>query len=270
MTCDCGASMCYLCRQPVRDYKHFYGQGGVPQAGQTCPLWSDNNSIHERDVARGALEAKSEMDKENPEVKLKHDPAAGINLEQAAAGMEEPNPKKRKINLPNAQLPPGLVGVLPDNLAERQRLIREQEHIEAVIRGGARGLNPPAPPPHQGPPQFGGFNAMGAMLNNVIQGGGNPPPPPARQGPPGVLPLDFNAMLNNQLQRVQRMQQQLEQQQLQRMQQRQQQLQLEQQQFQQQLQEQKQERDEKARMQREAYERKRAMAQYKQSKSKKH
>ena len=285
MTCDCGASMCYLCRQPVKDYKHFFGQGGVPQAGQTCPLWSDNNSIHERDVARGALEAKSEMDKENPEVKLKHDPAAGINLEQAAAGMQAgPNPKKRKINLPNAQLPPGLVGVLPDNLAERQRLIREQEHIEAVIRGGARGLNPLAPPPHQGPPQFGGFNAMGAMLNNVIQGGGNPPPPPARQGPPGVLPLDFNAMLNNQLQRVQRMQQQLqeqqlqrlqqrqqqlEQQQLQRLQQRQQQLQLEQQQFQQQLQEQKQERDEKARMQREAYERKRAMAQYKKTNPKK-
>ena len=282
MTCDCGASMCYLCRQPVKDYKHFFGQGGVAQPGQTCPLWSDNNSIHERDVARGALEAKSEMDKENPEVKLKHDPAAGINLEQAAAGMQEPNPKKRKINLPNAQLPPGLVGVLPDNLAERQRLIREQEHIEAVIRGGARGLNPFAPPPHQGPPPFGVFNAY-----------------PPGQGPP---PPDFNnAMLNNvmareqqleqihqqQLQRMQQQQQQrqeqLQQQQLQRLQERQQQqqlqrlqqlqraqqLQLEQQQFQQQLQEQKQERDEKARMQREAYERKRAMAQYKKSNPKK-
>ena len=258
MTCDCGASMCYVCRQPVEDYKHFYGQRGLPQAGQTCPLWSDNNSIHERDVARGALEAKSEMDKENPEVKLKHDPAAGINLEQAAAGMQEPNPKKRKID-PNAQLPPGLVGVLPDNQVERQRMIREQERIEAVIRGGARGLNPPpAPPHHQGPPPFGGFNAMGAMLNNVIRGRGNQPPPPARQGPPGPPPLDFNAMLNNQLQRMERMQQQLQQQHLQRLQQ--QQLQLEQQQLQQQQQ---------ARMQREAYERKRAMAQYKKSNPKK-
>ena len=287
MTCDCGASMCYLCRQPVRDYKHFFGQGGVPQAGQTCPLWSDNNSIHERDVARGALEAKSEMDKENPEVKLKHDPAAGINLEQAAAGMQEPNPKKRKID-PNAQLPPGLVGVLPDNQVERQRMIREQEHIEAVIRGGARGLNPPAPPPPQWPQPLGGFNAIGAMLDNVIRGGGNPPPP--RQGPPGPPPPVFNAMLNNvvareqqleqlhqqQLQRMQQQfqqrQQQLQQQQLQRLQQAQQQLQQQQLQRlqQQQLQlEQQQLQQQQARMQREAYERKRAMAQYKKSKPKK-
>ena len=267
MTCDCGASMCYLCRQPVRDYKHFFGQGGVPQAGQTCPLWSDNNSIHERDVARGALEAKSEMDKENPEVKLKHDPAAGINLEQAAAGMQEPNPKKRKID-PNAQLPPGLVGVLPDNQVERQRMIREQEHIEAVIRGGARGLNPPAPP-HQGPPIFGGFNAMGAMLNNVIRGGGNPPP---RQGPPPGPPLPgFNAMVNNFMAREQQLEQ-MHQQQLQRMQQQQhQQRQQQLQQRQQQLQQQQQQimQQQQARMQREAYERKRAMAQYKKSKSKK-
>ena len=287
MTCDCGASMCYLCRQPVKDYKHFFGQGGVAQPGQTCPLWSDNNSIHERDVARGALEAKSEMDKENPEVKLKHDPAKGINLEQAAAGMQEPNPKKRKID-PNAQLPPGLVGVLPDNQVERQRMIREQERIEAVIRGGARGLNPPAPPPPQWPQPLGGFNAIGAMLDNVIRGGGNPPPP--RQGPPGPPPPVFNAMLNNvvareqqleqlhqqQLQRMQQQfqqrQQQLQQQQLQRLQQAQQQLQQQQLQRlqQQQLQlEQQQLQQQQARMQREAYERKRAMAQYKKSNPKK-
>jgi hypothetical protein len=43
---------------------------------------SDNNSIHDREVALGALEAKNEMEKEQPQVTLKHDPTAGINLDQ--------------------------------------------------------------------------------------------------------------------------------------------------------------------------------------------
>ena len=29
MSCECGALMCYLCRQPVKDYSHFNGQGGT-------------------------------------------------------------------------------------------------------------------------------------------------------------------------------------------------------------------------------------------------
>ena len=49
--------MCYLCRKPVTDYKHFYGQGGAPGGQATCPLWSDNKSLHENDVAKGALAA---------------------------------------------------------------------------------------------------------------------------------------------------------------------------------------------------------------------
>ncbi len=153
MTCpDCGAQMCYLCRQPVRDYKHFFGQGGVPQPGQMCPLFSDNNTVHERDVARGALEAKSEMDKENPDVKLKHDPAANINLEAANA---DPNrvPAGQPFGLAHAAhvaahaaahvraIPPGMEGVMPDDPMERQRMIREQERIEAMIQG-----RPPPPP----------------------------------------------------------------------------------------------------------------------------
>jgi hypothetical protein len=28
MKCTCGALMCYICRQPVKDYSHFNGQGG--------------------------------------------------------------------------------------------------------------------------------------------------------------------------------------------------------------------------------------------------
>ena len=62
MTCECGAKMCYLCRKPVTDYRHFYGQGGAPGGQAQCPLWSDNKSLHETDVAKGAFDAKSEMD----------------------------------------------------------------------------------------------------------------------------------------------------------------------------------------------------------------
>jgi hypothetical protein len=28
MTCSCGAQMCYLCKEKVVDYSHFYGQVG--------------------------------------------------------------------------------------------------------------------------------------------------------------------------------------------------------------------------------------------------
>jgi hypothetical protein len=131
MTCECGAQMCYICRQPVRDYKHFYGQGGIPQTGQLCPLWSDNNTIHESDVARGALEARSEMDKQNPDVKLKHDPAKDINMAGAGGNNNDPLALLR-----GQEVPPGLAGILPDDPMERQRLFREQERIEALIHGG--------------------------------------------------------------------------------------------------------------------------------------
>ena len=78
MRCQCGAEMCYLCRQPVTSYKHFYGQGASPGGEAKCPLWSDNKLLMEQDVARGALDAKTEMDHEQPGVTLKHDPTKGV------------------------------------------------------------------------------------------------------------------------------------------------------------------------------------------------
>lgn len=171
MTCECGASMCYLCREPVRDYKHFVGQGGLPGPGQQCPLWSDDKSVHEREVARGALEAKNEMDKENPEVKLKHDPAQGIDLKAAVNKPDRPrhpNLAWAMLGGPGhhqpvpAEIPPGLVGILPDDPFERQRMIREQERIEAVIQGrGPQFHNPFAGNPFamHGPPQPPDFGA---------------------------------------------------------------------------------------------------------------
>ena len=106
-----------------------------------CPLFSDNNTIHERDVARGALEAKSEMDKENPDVKLKHDPLASIDLNAANNENHVPrHPGYGGFGAPVRAIPPGMEGIVPDDPIEQQRMIREQERIEAMIQG-----RPPPP-----------------------------------------------------------------------------------------------------------------------------
>jgi hypothetical protein len=76
--------MCYICRKPVKDYSHFYGQGAQPSGNSLCPLWSDNNTIHNQDVVRGALEAKEKVQREQPGVELKFDPTQGLNLQQAS------------------------------------------------------------------------------------------------------------------------------------------------------------------------------------------
>jgi len=60
-TPKCGAKMCYLCKQPVEDYTHFYGQGGSPTATKTCPLWTDSKQLHEEEIASAAAKAKVEL-----------------------------------------------------------------------------------------------------------------------------------------------------------------------------------------------------------------
>ena len=61
MTCSCGAKMCYLCKQPVEDYSHFYGQGGAPTATKTCALWSDNKALHAGELAAAAEAARERL-----------------------------------------------------------------------------------------------------------------------------------------------------------------------------------------------------------------
>ena len=49
MTCRCGAKMCYICRQPIKDYSHFDnraatpGQVWMPKQGEKCRLWTNSN-----------------------------------------------------------------------------------------------------------------------------------------------------------------------------------------------------------------------------------
>ena len=126
--------MCYICRSPVTGYDHFAGQG-MEHVKDKCPLWSDNNSVHDRDVALGALEAKNEMDKEQPEVTLKHDPTAGLNLDQVRVEKSK-KAKGAAANAAEEDFPPGLEGFLPQNPFERERIIEEQRRIERLIQHG--------------------------------------------------------------------------------------------------------------------------------------
>jgi len=162
MTCpkpNCGAKMCYLCKQPVKDYTHFYGQGGSPTATKTCPLWTDNQRLHEQEIANAAAKAKEELAKSN--LTLKHDPTKGIAAPAGGA--------------------PGF-GVAAPDLAEviapgvpREEIVRQQRQIEDMIRHGAR-VGPmwgphgqPHPPPlHVAGPahawQDGFIQRMGEIL----------------------------------------------------------------------------------------------------------
>jgi len=89
MTCDCGAMMCYLCRKPVTGYDHFVGQGGTSEPPhRVCPLWSNNDDIHLKEVARVALEAKQEIMELNPDIKLKIDPTSGLQMPTTSKAMD--------------------------------------------------------------------------------------------------------------------------------------------------------------------------------------
>ena len=103
---------------------------------------SDNNSIHDREVALGALEAKNEMEKEQPEITLKHDPTAGMNLEKVIADKRADMRRRENHGAAAAaaavvnDFPPGLEAFLPQDPMERERMIAEQRQIEQLIRRG--------------------------------------------------------------------------------------------------------------------------------------
>ena len=75
MTCPkCGDKMCYLCRAPVRDHSHFYGQGGEPSQERPCPLGimtpQETAAMHDREAAMAEQEAAT------AEQEAKGEPAA--------------------------------------------------------------------------------------------------------------------------------------------------------------------------------------------------
>lgn len=85
MTCECGQVMCYLCRKPVsNDYQHFYGQGGEAKPG-LCPLWSNVNQLHVKEMTEAAKKAKEAVGG-----KLKVDPSKNIPKAKPDRGMPQP------------------------------------------------------------------------------------------------------------------------------------------------------------------------------------
>ena len=77
MTCiKCRKSMCYVCRQPVQHYEHFYNteNGGRPEPGK-CPLYINEEELHAQEVQKAAKEARKNLD---PNVNLKYDPTQEV------------------------------------------------------------------------------------------------------------------------------------------------------------------------------------------------
>ncbi|GLV34113.1 hypothetical protein CBL_00042 [Carabus blaptoides fortunei] len=92
MTCSCGAMMCYVCKQPVKDYKHFNGQGGDKY--ELCPLFSDTLKLHVRAVYKEAERAKEELGIKENNNTLKFDPARDYRKYYE----EQLNKQRRKTN----------------------------------------------------------------------------------------------------------------------------------------------------------------------------
>ena len=160
MTCPkpgCGAKMCYLCKQPVKDYTHFYGQGGAPSATKTCPLWTDNIRLHEQEIANAAAKAKEEMAAKNPHLTLKHDPTKGIALPAQPVNLQGQVSLLvllLKLHLHVAQAPDLAEVIAPG--VPREEIVRQQRYIEQMILG--RGVPPLPQGPHHFHPPAPGFH----------------------------------------------------------------------------------------------------------------
>lgn len=75
MSCQCGAKMCYVCGQAIKDYSHF---GTIPTK---CPLYTQNlNRFHHQAVMQGAATAKAELGINANPLKLKFDPTKDIDV----------------------------------------------------------------------------------------------------------------------------------------------------------------------------------------------
>lgn len=80
MTCPCKAKMCFICNSPVDGYQHFEGQGS--NAGNLCPLWTNNEQLNAEAVRRVEEAARREI--------LQQDPTLEINTAGLAPALPPP------------------------------------------------------------------------------------------------------------------------------------------------------------------------------------
>jgi len=70
MTCACGASMCYVCREPIQGYDHFTNN-------TKCNANDDVIKLHQEEMRSAYDEAKQAYIDRHPEARdlvLKYDP----------------------------------------------------------------------------------------------------------------------------------------------------------------------------------------------------
>ncbi|CAD5120571.1 DgyrCDS9136 [Dimorphilus gyrociliatus] len=74
MTCVCGQSMCYICKEAITGYDHFTTSGD-------CSKITDPNIIHEKEMEEALKKAKEEFEEENPgkDLTFKHNPEHLLN-----------------------------------------------------------------------------------------------------------------------------------------------------------------------------------------------